>query len=59
MKINPQPLATESTIKSQQNHPKKKKKKEKKEEKEITTIEIALAWCSGLGFVEEGGSDVK
>ena len=58
MKINPQPLATESTIKSQQNH-QKKKKKEKKEEKEITTIEIALAWCSGLGFVEEGGSDMK
>ena len=42
MKINPQPLAIESTIKSQQNHP-KKKKKGKKEEKETTTIEIALA----------------
>ena len=22
-------------------------------------IEIGLAWCSGLGFVEEGGKDVE
>ena len=31
----------------------------KKKRKEITEIEIDLAWCSGLGFVGEGGKDVK
>ena len=46
---------SESTIKSQKNQ----KKKKSKEKKETIAIEIGLAWCSGLGFVEEGGSDVE
>ena len=41
------------------NYQKKKKKNNEEEEEEITTIEIGLAWCSSLGFVEKGGNDVE